>query len=126
MNKSNSPKIFIFSGLSALIMLLGCTTSVNLKIKRAPELNLVGIKKLKLSNFVMSGNLDLDLMKKKGGFMGALVDVGVGMGSNKLAEGKYPALVADQTQGIKGELFKNGYYQIIIMVSFNGKQITSR
>lgn len=112
MNKSISPKIFIFLGLSALIMLLGCTTSVNLKIKRAPELNLVGIKKLKLSNFVMSGNLDLDLMKKKKGLMGALVDVGVGLGSNKLAEGKYPALVADQTQGIKSELLKNGYYQV--------------
>jgi hypothetical protein len=90
----------------------GCATSVRLKIQRAPELSLPGVKSLKLQPFSVSGDLDLNLVNSSNSMLGSLVNAAAGAGANKLGESKNPALQADHLQGLQSALFKNGFYEV--------------
>ncbi len=90
----------------------GCSTSVRLKIQRAPELNLPGVKSLKLEPFSVSGDLNLNLVNSSNSMLGSLVNAAAGAGANKLGESKHPALQADHLQGLQAAFFKNAFFEI--------------
>jgi tetratricopeptide (TPR) repeat protein len=97
---------------AAAALWTGCSTSVRLKIQRAPELNLPGVKSLRLDPFSVSGDLNLNLVNSSNSMLGSLVNAAAGAGATKLGESKHPALQADHLQGLQSALFKNGFYEV--------------
>ncbi len=93
--------------------ILGCSSNVKLQIKKAPELNLVGVKTLKIQKFEISGDLDLDLMNKSGGLLGTVVGMAVDAGANKLAQGRHEGIQQAGLSGLKQVTFQNGYYKVV-------------
>lgn len=97
-------------GTSALLF-TGCSTSTTLKIKRAPELSLPGVKVVKVKEFDLTGDLDLDLTSK-GGLLGAVVGTALDAGTNALAAKKDSALQKQNLTGLKQAIVQNGYYKV--------------
>jgi hypothetical protein len=93
-------------------LLAGCATTIQLQIKRAPELNLVGVKKLKIEPFGVSGSLSLDNGLGGGGILGAVIGMAVDAGASKIAEEKHPGLQAAELLGIKQTVYTDGYYTV--------------
>ncbi len=101
-----------FFSLCICILFSACSTSVNLRIKRAPEINLIGVKTLKLEEFKFSGDLNLDVVDNPGGLVGVILDVGVGVGAYKMAEKKHSALQFHHIEGLKNAFYNNGFYNV--------------
>jgi hypothetical protein len=101
--------MFVLSmmGLSA------CVTSIPVKIRRAPELNLIGVKTLHVEPFKVNGNLDLDVGNTGKGLLGAVAGVAVDAGVNKLAERKHPGIQQQHLDGLRGVIVSDGYYQVV-------------
>ncbi|MEW6516089.1 MAG: DUF6340 family protein [candidate division FCPU426 bacterium] len=92
----------------------GCSTTVFLQIKRAPELNLAGAKTIKIDLFTVSGDLSLDENKNEGGstFLGALVGLALDAGAKKKAEEKHPGIQQAVWSNLQFAVLKDGYYQL--------------
>lgn len=102
------------AALAAVTMVLGtaCVTSIPVKIRRAPELNLVGVQTLEIKPFDVSGNLDIDVGNTGKGLLGAVADVALDAGVNKLGERKHKDLQRHHVQGLKGVIVHDGYYKV--------------
>jgi tetratricopeptide (TPR) repeat protein len=107
-----SASVRLFPALLGAMLFAGCATSVRLKIQRAPELNLTGVKTLSLEPFSMSGDLNLNLVNSSNSMLGSLVNAGAGAAATKLGESKNPALQAEHLQGLQAALYRNGYFKV--------------
>jgi hypothetical protein len=109
---ASSVSIRLLPVVFGALLFAGCSTSVRLKIQRAPELNLAGVKSLSLEPFSVSGDLSLNLVNSSNSMLGSLVNAAAGAGANKLGESKNPALQADHLQGLQSALFQNGFFKV--------------
>jgi len=102
-----------FFFLLGMLGTCACVTSIPVKIRRAPELNLVGVKTLDVEPFKVNGNLDLDLGKTGSGVLGAVAGVALDAGVNKLAERKHKGIQQEHVDGLRGVIVSDGYYQVV-------------
>lgn len=99
-------------GLSASMLLVaGCASSTRLQIQRAPELSLPGVKTVKIKEFDVTGDLDLDLVSGKG-LLGAVVNAAVDAGANALAAKKDSALQKQNLSDLRQAIAQNGYFKV--------------
>lgn len=99
-------------GLSASMLLLaGCASSTRLQIQRAPELSLPGVKTVKIKEFDVTGDLDLDLVSGNG-LLGAVVNAAVDAGANALAAKKDSALQKQNLSNLRQAIAQNGYFTV--------------
>lgn len=96
-----------------LLGLNACATTISVRIRRAPELNLPGVKTLHVDPFEVDGNLDLDVANTGGGLLGAVADMAVDAGVNKLAERKHKGIRKQHVDGLRGVIVSDGYYTIV-------------
>jgi tetratricopeptide (TPR) repeat protein len=95
------------------IILIGCSSSIRFQVKRAPEINLPGVKTLKLGTTGISGKMALEIVRSdKTGTVGKVVDKGLNEGVEKLARKKYPSILQEHAKDFMEVFLKNGYYEI--------------
>lgn len=100
------------AGISASMLLVaGCASSTRLQIQRAPELSLPGVKTVKIKEFDVTGDLDLDLVSGKG-LLGAVVNAAVDAGANALAAKKDSALQKQNLSDLRQAIAQNGYFKV--------------
>jgi len=104
-----------------IIILAGCSTSVRLRVERAPELSLTGIEKLKIDRFGVTGKLDLELIKKEGDVLGTIAKIAIDAGTNKMAKRQHPSISASHRQGLKSVISSHGYYKVTEGADFDAK-----
>lgn len=105
-----SSRLLISAGAAALL-LNGCATSTRLQIQRAPEISLPGVKTVKIKEFDVSGDLDLDLVSGSG-LLGAVVNAAVDASANALATKKDSALQRQNLADLRQALVQNGYFKL--------------
>lgn len=101
-------------GLALAAFLGACSSTVNLQVRKAPTIDMPGIKVIALDTMVTSGSLNLDLMDTKGGIAGALLGVAVDVGANMALanDSKNKAFSVYQVNGFNQQLLQNGYFTL--------------
>jgi uncharacterized protein DUF6340 len=99
----------------AILFMSGCATTVKLKVKRAPELNLGDAKTLVIEPFAVSGSLELDGSGNTGGsgLLGMVSNMASSAASNKIGELAHPGIQKETMNGYKLFVTNDGYYQLI-------------
>jgi len=113
MNPHFPPKRHLAAMILGLALAPACSTSIAVQIRRAPELNLPGVKKVRVEGFTVTGNLSLDVVDTGGGVLGALANVAVDAGVNKLSEGKRQELQTHHMNGFRGVIAGDAYYTVV-------------
>lgn len=99
--------------MAFMLMTAACATTVQLQVKRAPEINLPGVKTIKIEPFAVSGDLSLDENKTEGGgFLGAIVGLALDAGAKKTAEAKHPGIQQAVWNSLQQAVFKDGYFKM--------------
>lgn len=104
-----------FFVLLSLSFLQSCSSVIRVQVKRAPELNLIGVKSCRIDIFSISGDLDLDSPEKSGkGLLGALIDEALDAAAKKIDEGKgkRKRISADYQVELKEIVLADGYYMV--------------
>jgi len=98
--------------VASSLLLGGCATSTQIKIRKAPELSLPTVKTVKVKEFEITGDLQLDLVSAGGGLMGELVGAAADAGANALASKKDSAMQRQNLVSLKQAIMQNGFYKL--------------
>ena len=91
----------------------GCSTTVSFKVRRAPEINLAGIKTLKVADVEMDSELSLDMVNDNsglGGVIDLLGNVGVEVIANKSLKKKF---IRKYVSGLENCIAKSGHFKMV-------------
>ena len=108
--RSSNPLAII--AIASCLVLSGCATSTQIKILKAPELSLPRVKTVKVKEFDVTGDLQLDLISSGGGLVGELVGAAADAGANAHASTKDSAMQRQHLVNLKQAILQNGFYKV--------------
>lgn len=106
-------RAYIYSALC--LSIISCSSTVQVQVRKAPVVDLPGVKTISVESFNTSGSLDLDLMDRQGGLAGALLGVAVDVGANAALANQKQNQSFDKyfVSGLTQQFLQNGTFAIL-------------